>query len=104
MEPFESSPSTAVFPGTFAFEERPSAGQPLHHASTQLEFQAPPVQLGMPEGREVTRKQWESLKSLIERVYILENMSFPYLAKILREEYAFEPTYGPAFTMYHLNC
>lgn len=42
--------------------------------------------------REETRRQWESLKPLIQRIYIDENKPFPYLAKILREEHGFEPT------------
>jgi hypothetical protein len=42
--------------------------------------------------REVTRKQWEDLKPLIEQTYIKENHPFPYLAEILRRDYGFQPT------------
>jgi hypothetical protein len=34
----------------------------------------------------------ESLKPLIQQVYIEENKPFPYLADILRDEHGFEPT------------
>jgi len=42
--------------------------------------------------RELSRQQWESLKQLIQRVYIDEDKPFPYLAQILRSEHGFEPT------------
>jgi len=45
--------------------------------------------------REMTRQQWESLKPLIQEIYIEQDKPFPYLAKILREEYTFEPTLVP---------
>jgi hypothetical protein len=50
------------------------------------------ISLGESRIREETRRQWESLKPLIQRIYIDENKPFPYLAKILREEHDFEPT------------
>ena len=88
METFEFSPIPTALPGTFAFvEERPPAAQHSHHVATFRE--APSAQLGI---REMTRQQWESLKPLIQRVYIEENKPFPYLANILRDEYGFEPT------------
>lgn len=42
--------------------------------------------------REMTRKQWEDLKPLIEQTYIKENQPFPYLAEMLRRDYGFQPT------------
>jgi hypothetical protein len=42
--------------------------------------------------REMTRKQWEDLKPLIEQTYIKEDKPFPYLAEVLRRDYGFEPT------------
>jgi hypothetical protein len=42
--------------------------------------------------REMTRKQWEDLKPLIEQIYIKENRPFQYLAEVLRRDYGFEPT------------
>lgn len=42
--------------------------------------------------REMTRQQWESLKPLIQEIYIEQDKPFQYLAKILREDYGFEPT------------
>jgi hypothetical protein len=42
--------------------------------------------------REMSRQQWQTVKPLIQRIYIDENRPFPYLAQILRAEYGFEPT------------
>lgn len=38
------------------------------------------------------KQRWESLKPLIQRIYIEEDKPFPYLAKVLREEHGFDPT------------
>jgi len=73
--------SAAALTKTFEFvEERPEERpQPLLHASAN-------------GARETTRKKWESLKPLIEQLYILENRPFSYLASILRQEHGFKPT------------
>ena len=60
--------------------------------STQRTFIFHEVSSGKPGVREMTRQQWEKLKPLIKRIYIDENKPSPYLAKILRDEYSFEPT------------
>jgi uncharacterized membrane protein len=88
MDAFEVSSFPAALPGTLTFvEERPPAKQLSTPAATF--YGAPSEQLGI---REMARQQWESLKPLIQRVYIEENKSFPYLANILRDEHGFEPT------------
>jgi Clr5 domain len=43
--------------------------------------------------REISRQQWEEMKPLIQRVYIIENRTFRQLKIILRAEYGVEPTY-----------
>ncbi|KAH8596205.1 hypothetical protein B0O99DRAFT_740757 [Bisporella sp. PMI_857] len=40
----------------------------------------------------ITKQEWESMKSFIQRVYIDENKSFPYLAAALLTEFGLEPT------------
>jgi hypothetical protein len=87
MDAAESSHFPAALPSAFAFVlERPLAGL-LQHGSTSQEVSS--GHLGI---REMTRQQWESLKPLIQRVYIEENKPFPYLVNILRDEHGFEPT------------
>ena len=39
-------------------------------------------------------QEWEDVKPLIRRVYLDENKPFNYLARILRTEHGFEPTYA----------
>jgi hypothetical protein len=85
MDLFEQS----LFPpaSPVAFEPKPSAeslSQPL--------FVFHDMSSGESGIREEIRRKWESLKPLIQRVYIDQNKPFPYLAKILREEHGFEPT------------
>jgi hypothetical protein len=85
MDLFEVSPLSAALPQTFEPNlpaERSSRDPFIFH---KIPFDEPGI-------REVARKQWEALKPLIQRIYIDENKPFPYLAKILREEYGFEPT------------
>jgi len=90
MDPFESSPFPTAWPGTFAFiEERSAAEQPFLHASTLRDTQVSFEHLGVAERK---RLQWESLKPLIQRLYIEEDKPFTYIVKIIREEYGFEPT------------
>lgn len=87
MDTAESSHFPAALPGAFAFVvERPLVELPQHRPTFQE------VSLGHPRIREMTRQQWESLKPLIQRVYIEENKPFPYLVNILRDEHGFEPT------------
>jgi hypothetical protein len=44
--------------------------------------------------REAARQRWEELKPIIQRIYIEEDRSYPYLANILRTQYGFETTYN----------
>ena len=77
----------AALPGAFAFIlEKPLVELPQYGSTFQE------VSSGHPGIREMTRQQWESLKPLIQRVYIEENKPFPYLVNILRDEHGFEPT------------
>jgi hypothetical protein len=82
-----SSHFPAALPGAFAFIlEKPLVELPQYGSTFQE------VSSGHPGIREMTRQQWESLKPLIQRVYIEENKPFPYLVNILRDEHGFEPT------------
>jgi hypothetical protein len=49
-----------------------------------------PESLGV---REASRQHWETLKPLIQRIYIDEDRPYPYLAHLLRTEHGFETTY-----------
>ena len=72
--------------GAFLFDQQPPF-QPL--------IQPTPVEediANVPESYQNLKKKWESLKPLIQRVYIEENKPFSYLASILRDEYNFTPT------------
>jgi hypothetical protein len=89
MDPAESSPFPTTWPGTFAFIEERSAEQPFLHASTLQDTQVSFGHLGIAERK---RLQWESLKPLIQRLYIEENKPFTDIVKIIREKYGFEPT------------
>ncbi|KAF4627744.1 hypothetical protein G7Y89_g10410 [Cudoniella acicularis] len=84
MDLFELSPVPAAFT---TVEQNPQAEQSPQHPF--IFHEAPS---GDPKIREMTRQQWESLKSLIQRIYIDENKPFRYVAKVLREEHSFEPT------------
>ena len=90
MDPFESSPFPAALPGTFTFiEERSAAEQPFQHASKLRDTQVSFEHLGVAERK---RQQWESLKPLIQQLYIEEDKPFTYILEIIREEHGFEPT------------
>jgi hypothetical protein len=43
--------------------------------------------------REASRQEWEQMKPRIEHLYIDQNKPFPYVTRVLRKEYGFEPTY-----------
>jgi hypothetical protein len=88
MDDFAKLSFPAALPGAFTFNE---TVQPLQQSSRHP-FIFHDVSSGESRIRETSRRQWETLKSLIQRVYIEENKPFPYLAKILREEHGFEPT------------
>jgi len=91
MDIFQEYLSPAALSGASAFHDTDPAEQQqpsqnafiLHQVSSE------------PGVREATRQQWETLKPLIKRIYIDEDKPFPYLARILREEHQFEPTYVP---------
>ena len=90
MDALNVPPFLAALPGNFTFvEERPSTEEPALHASNLKGVQEPSTEPGL---RDMTRQQWEALKPLIKRVYIDDNKPFPYLAKILLQDYGFEPT------------
>ena len=85
MDLFEQS----LFPpaSPVAFEPKTSA-----ESLSQRLFVFHDVSSGESSVRDETRQKWESLKPLIQRIYIDENKPFPYLVTILREEHGFEPT------------
>jgi hypothetical protein len=66
-------------PSTFLFlHERPASG----YEATQ------PLRTSLNEcgKREASRQQWESLKPLVQRLYLDDDKPFPYLAQIFRSE------------------
>jgi Clr5 domain len=86
MDTFNFSPLSPASSIAFLFDQQPPF-QPL--------IQPTPVEediANVPESHQSLKKKWESLKPLIQRVYIEENKPFPYLARILCDEYGFIPT------------
>jgi hypothetical protein len=86
MDTFNFTPLSPASSGAFLFDQQPPF-QPLIQ----------PRQVGedlsnVPESHQSLKKRWESLKPLIQRVYIEENKPFSYLASVLRDEYDFTPT------------
>ena len=71
-------------------------GTPTSDRACQYQPVEQKPQVGMLQGtkekREISRQQWEDMKSIIQRIYIDENKPFPYLAHTLRTEHGFEPT------------
>jgi hypothetical protein len=53
--------------------------------------------------REVSRQAWEEMKHRIQQLYIDQNRPFPHVARALREEYGFEPTYAQNLVLYFLR-
>ena len=47
--------------------------------------------------REVSRQAWEEMKPRIQKLYMDQNRPFPHVARVLRKEYGFEPTYAHNF-------
>ncbi|PMD41145.1 TPR-like protein [Hyaloscypha variabilis F] len=90
MDLFEEPCFAAALPDGLTFGETASAPQMQQPCQDPFVFHEIPS--GEPGIREMTRQQWETLKPLIQRVYIEENKPFPYLARILREEHNFEPS------------
>jgi hypothetical protein len=86
MDTFNFPPLSPASSGAFLFDQQPSF-QPLIHPTPVEEDIA-----NVPESYQSLKRKWESLKPLIQRVYIEENKSFSYLARILRNEYEFTPT------------
>jgi Clr5 domain len=105
MDFLEHSPFSAALPDAFTFvKPNPLIEQPPQNPFVFVQ-QNPPIEQPAqnpfifhedtcegPGIREATRQQWEALKPLIQRIYMDEDKPFPYLAKILRDEYGFEPT------------
>ncbi|PMD15309.1 TPR-like protein [Hyaloscypha hepaticicola] len=85
MDPFRQPLFPTALP--MSFELEPSA-----ESVSRYSFISHEPSSGEAGIREEIRRQWESLKPLIQRIYIGENKPFPYLAKILHEEHGFEPT------------
>jgi len=86
MDTFNFPPLSPASSSAFLFDQQPPF-QPL--------IQPTPVEediANVPESHQNLKKKWESLKPLIQRVYIEENKPFPYLARILHDEYEFTPT------------
>jgi hypothetical protein len=86
MDIFNFPPLSPAPSGAFLFDQQPPF-QPL--------IQPTPIEediSNVPESHQNLKKKWESLKSLIQRVYIEENKPFSYLARILRDEHEFTPT------------
>jgi len=93
MDLFEECFSPAALSAASPFVEpktTTSVETPSQHLFVFHEF--PSGERGV---REITRQQWETFKPLIQQIYIDKSKPFPYLAKILRDEYGFEPTYDP---------
>jgi len=90
MDLFEEPYFAAALPDGLTFGETASAPQMQQPSQDPFVFHE--ILSGEPGIREMTRQQWETLKPLIQRVYIEENKPFPYLARILREEHNFEPS------------
>ena len=86
MDTFNFPPLSPASSTAFPFDQQPPF-QPF--------IQPTPVEediANVPESHQNLKKKWESLKPLIQRVYIEENKPFPYLARILHDEYEFTPT------------
>ena len=95
MDLFELSPFPPALSGTLTFvQHSPSAELASQHPF--IFHEAPTGELGI---REMKRQKWESLKPLIQRIYIEENKPFPYLKKILRDEHGFELTYPTTLSL-----
>ena len=86
MDTFNFPPLSPASSGAFLFDQQPPF-QPLIHPTPVEEDIS-----NVPESHQSLKKKWESLKPLIQRVYIEENKPFSYLASILRDEYDFTPT------------
>ncbi len=93
MDLFEKQCFVAALPDAPTFSE-PDSAPPQQHYPSLDPFVFHEGSSGVPGVREMTRQQWETLKPLIKRVYIEENKPFPYLARKMREEHGFEPTYA----------
>jgi hypothetical protein len=90
MDTFEVSSFTTASRGTFRLIEEVRSGEPtLLHAPTLPGVQVSSEHVGVAE---MKRQQWESLKPLIQRVYIEEDKPFRCIANILREDHGFKPT------------
>jgi len=50
--------------------------------------------------QQLSKDEWESLKPLIQRLYIEENQTFRDIATTLRDSHGFFPTYGPSLPHY----
>jgi hypothetical protein len=85
MDTFNFTPLSPASSGAFLFEQKPPF-QPHIQPTTVGEDIS-----NVPESHKSFKRRWESLKPLIQRVYI-ENKPFFYLASILRDEYDFAPT------------
>jgi hypothetical protein len=87
MDTSNFPPLSPASPGAFLFFNQQPPFQPL--------IQPMPVGgdiANAPESHQSLKERWESLKPLIQRVYMEENKPFPYLASILRDEHEFKPT------------
>lgn len=92
MDLFEESPFAPALPGASTSVELKAS--PLDENHSQHPFVSHEASSGEPGIREMMRQQWDTLKPLIQSIYIEKNMPFPYLAEVLRDEHGFEPTYA----------
>jgi Clr5 domain len=90
MDLFEMSTFAAALPTEKQIAEQNLNNIPDEQSSQHL-FVYPNVSRE-PGVRKMSSRQWESLKPLIERIYIIENKPFHYVAQLLRDEHGFEPT------------
>jgi hypothetical protein len=97
--------AAAALPSTFSFEEtRPLPEQLYPFSSVQPVALVKTARSSSRGCRPISSQEWEDVKPLIQRVYLDENKPFPYLARILRTEHGFEPTYAHlSLSIFHLE-
>lgn len=104
----ETATAAAALPSAFSFEETRPLSEQLHPFSPVQQIALVNTPRSRARGkRPISTQEWEDVKPLIQRVYLDENKPFPYLARILRTEHGFEPTYAHlslSISPFELNC
>lgn len=74
-------------PFTFVSNQQPAA-RPMTQSSTE------PVTISCfpNKRRSHTEAQWDPLKPVIEKLWLIENLPFKQVAKVLAKEHSFYPT------------